>query len=156
MCDRGSSSHRPQLPPRCAATPQQCRARSGLPLVDAGSLLLLGPSPLAQDRTCIAGSACRMRPLLGLGVSAQDRVLVLATCAAPSAALVGAFSGGALLQWEAASAAAAGGEYRLCWCSSSAVCSATADFAVDVGPLAVVGVAPLNQDRVGVRVGLIA
>ena len=42
---------------------------------------------------------------------------------------------------------AAGGQFRLCWCSGGMSCSVAENFVVDAGKLELIGVAPLNQKR---------
>ena len=122
---------------------------------DFGSLTLLGPRPLYQDRTCVAGQTCFMSGILGSALDSADAFAVQDTCGLAGTAvgfpaygsLVLAGSG-AGIDWGLAPFTAAGGIYRLCWCSGLAsACSAARDFEVDVGALTLVGVAPLTQSK---------
>eukprot|EP00930_Biecheleria_cincta_P000278 TRINITY_DN100567_c0_g1_i1.p1 TRINITY_DN100567_c0_g1~~TRINITY_DN100567_c0_g1_i1.p1 ORF type:complete len:189 (-),score=8.02 TRINITY_DN100567_c0_g1_i1:19-525(-) len=51
--------------------------------VDAGQLTLIGPSPLINSRTCVAGQTCAIDGLLGHFVQNGDRYMILDTCAHP-------------------------------------------------------------------------
>lgn len=106
--------------------------------VDFGALALLGPQPLQQHRTCVAGRGCVFEPLLGPGAGAE--VMVLDTCGAPGAAPrlpaaaprpEGSVSGGVTLT-------AAGGSYRICWCAptaqAAAECAVGGRRALEVSP----------------------
>lgn len=119
---------------------------------DVGAFVVLGPSPLFQDRTCVSGQTCAVDGLLGRHLTDADRVLVAETCgsrAAPSgfAAQRLASASGAALAWGAAPVTAQGGVYRLCWCGGGGACSSAEAFRVDFGGLTIVGPAPLSQDR---------
>ena len=124
---------------------------------DLGRLTLIGSSPLSQDRTCVSGQSCRIEGLLGQHLDSDDHVVVLDTCGlaitvprfATSGILVGTSSSGAAVSFGGdAAVSAAGGQYRLCWCSGSeATCSIAGNARVDMGRLLVVGPDPLNQDR---------
>ena len=48
--------------------------------IDMGALMMLGPGPLKQSRTCISGQVCSLT-MSGLGLTVGDRITVLATCA---------------------------------------------------------------------------
>ena len=50
-------------------------------VVDMGELRVIGPSPLDQDRTCVAGQTCMLDGLLGMHPHEGDQILVLDTCA---------------------------------------------------------------------------
>ena len=114
--------------------------------VDFAGLLVLGPTPLTQDRTCIAGLTCLMESFVGVGLSSSDDVWVLETCGQLGEREVLVDIAG--LQRSSSKVLRAGGQYRLCWCHTSMFsCSLPSDFMVDLGRLDMVGVAPLNQDR---------
>ena len=59
--------------------------------VDAGSLVLVGPAPLEQHRTCVSGQTCSLDGLSGYHLSESDSFLVLDTCGS-TIALVPRFS----------------------------------------------------------------
>lgn len=122
--------------------------------VDIGALLLVGPSPLQQDRTCVMGQTCRIAALEGARLSATDRLQLLETCGVPAPVQgvpsdgYAARSSAGAFSWGIVTANA--GIYRLCWCSSlgpNAGCDVAGDFVVDVGGLAIAGPGPLGQDR---------
>jgi hypothetical protein len=125
---------------------------------DVGKFSLLGVSPLQQDRTCVSGQTCAFENLQGLGLSSNDSFWVLDTCADPSvierlpeAGMVSPVNRqGGVISLASSVATAAGGQYRLCWCSGLVAansCTSVKDFKVDLGKLTVVGAAPLTQDR---------
>ena len=123
---------------------------------DAGKLMLVGPAPHTQDRTCVAGQTCLHEGIVGKYVSDEDRILVLDTCAVGSAfrrfpvsgTFVTAQRSGALISWGTALSTAAGGLYRLCWCAASSFdCALAEHYTVDLGSMAVVGPSPHSQDR---------
>ena len=125
--------------------------------IDMGELLLLGPSPLEQHRTCVSGLPCEFDGFLGKQLSAQNKILLADTCGVasmPSSQIASLETLGvsAIVSWE--SLEIAGGVYRLCWCSGDAdgadgtqACHAAEDFQTDAGSLTLIGVAPLHQDR---------
>ena len=47
---------------------------------DAGTLTLIGPRPLEQNRSCVSGQVCQFGSLLGLHLGNGDRIMVLDTC----------------------------------------------------------------------------
>ena len=119
-------------------------------VVDAGTLDLLGPSPLYQHMTCFSGQACQFHDLEGynLGLS---RVMVLDTCGTtslPARLKQTLTTGGA---WASSDITLSGGVYRLCWCmetnSSWQSCALAEDFLLDAGTLTITGLSPLTQDR---------
>ena len=116
-------------------------------LVDAGSLLLLGPSA-PQDRTCISGRSCQVK---GIAVDGHDdKILILATCGVAAAAGTPAMPLN-LTPWNATgwldvAVSLTGGTYRLCWCSGWNTCEAAWDFQTDAGEMTILG--PFGeQDR---------
>ena len=135
-------------------------------LVDVGQLTLLGPAPLYQHRTCISGLSCELAGFTG---TLNGYLWVLDTCG--TLAFGGGFDERQSLQSMSLSnsepsalyslATAAGGEYRLCWCSSPVAnanftsnasniswsCQFATDFGTDFGRLSLVGVSPLHQDQ---------
>ena len=104
----------------------QC-SHSGHFEVDTGSLFLVGPRPLEQDRTCITGQTCVLASLIGIGWSDADFVAIHSTCGRLQAEgvperfmqerprLADMTGGHWLASWDAARSSAAGGQYRLCW-----------------------------------------
>ena len=119
--------------------------------LDIGELQVLGPE-LSQDRTCISGHTCFVKGIKGEALSDLDSVLVLETCGiaeiVPRFAGMGLVTnvtrGGASLSWGVRNTAA-GGTYRLCWCSGFFTCRTPQHFRVDFGSLLMLGVAPLEQ-----------
>ncbi|CAK9109828.1 Alpha-agarase [Durusdinium trenchii] len=119
--------------------------------VDIGQLLLIGPAPLTQARTCISGLACHFYDTEGEALSEQDRILLLDTCGSPSAlaetgAFLSAFPADNISNTTALGVSnrapltvvtGLGGEYRLCWCGTLTgfTCSLPDDFKVDFGSL---------------------
>ena len=126
-------------------SPGACHTHSDFK-VDFAALLVIGPTPLAQDRTCVAGTTCLMESFVGVDLSADDDVWVLETCGqlGERESLVDV----AGLQRSNSLLLLAGGQYRLCWCHASLFgCYLPSDFRVDMGRLDVAGLAPLRQDR---------
>ena len=141
--------------------------------VDAGSIVLVGPRPLYQDRTCVSGQTCLLDGITGQDLTSQDGFFVLETCGLstlvprfptsryPSASMNTVISSsGRTISWGDAKATAAGGQYRLCWCTgdraqhgegvdgtSDFACQVPSDYLVDAGRLTMVGPAPLIQHR---------
>ena len=121
--------------------------------IDMGELLLLGPSPLEQHRTCVSGLSCEFDGFLGNQLSARNKILLADTCGVasmPSSQIASLETLGvsAVVSWE--SLEIAGSVYRLCWCSGDTdggtqACNAAEDFQTDAGSLTVIGVAPLHQ-----------
>ena len=134
-----------------ASGASECEVASNF-RIDMGGLTVLGPQ-LGQDRTCISGRTCFVDGILGEGLLETDSVLVLETCGFDE--VVPRFSGsgfftnisrsGASVSWGGTPNTAAGGSYRLCWCSADFACSVPNDFQVDFGSLVLLGVAPLGQ-----------
>ena len=121
----------PNVTVRDRIDPESCGA-------EIGSLVLLGPRPLQQDRTCTVGKKCVMEGLTGLGlIGLSQSLLVLDTCGLEHSVLtqnsVWSQSGASFVSHLDAP----GGSYRLCWCSSR--CEEISDFAVDMGQLQMIG-----------------
>ena len=121
-------------------------------VVDVGSLIMIGPAPLNQHRTCVAGQACHVDSLEGAHLNAQDQIAVLATCGLLSEVggipNSGFFTSNLTVQglgFESARITGEGGEYRLCWCAHDQACTKPEHFRVDLGQFQVVGPAPLQQ-----------
>ena len=128
--------------------------------VVAGTLSIIGPSPLQATRTCISGQACAIRGLTGAGayhLTPGDQLLMLDTCGTQDGLLSRArdptsaqtalvFSSGVIFSWLHAPSIA-GGSYRMCWCAVGFVCNVASHFRVDAGELFVLGPSPLSQDR---------
>ena len=122
----------------CAASTYPCSVAESFK-VDFGRLLVVGPYPLMQDRTCVAGSSCEVDGFTGVGLSSSDLLVIRDTCA-DHHSRIGLPTAGALmsLTLEAGSAyvsaegssnnsvvfhtlSASGGQYRLCWTSWKAL-----------------------------------
>ena len=129
--------------------------------VPAGTLHIIGPSPLQTTRTCISGQACAIHGLTGAGayhLTPGDQLLLLDTCGASGALLQRSvrqpmsaqtalvFSSGVIFSWSEMQSTA-GGNYRMCWCAAGFACSTADHFRVDVGELLILGPTPLLQDR---------
>ena len=124
---------------------------------DVGRMEIIGLSPLAQDATCISGQQCRIRGFHGNHLSSNDIVLVADTCG--SASVMCRFDGSISQVSQSGaevffgSVTAAGGLFRLCWCSGSITSASFAcrksheNFRVAIGTLTVLGPSPLFQDR---------
>ena len=118
--------------------------------VDFGSLMIIGPSPLQQTMTCIAGQRCVFDALPGYGMLSGHYIQVADTCGVlsentdfPSAEL----QAPNFTHYELPEMFAPGKSYRLCWCASGFSCSKMEFFQVDVGTLRIVAPEPLNQGR---------
>jgi hypothetical protein len=145
-------------------------------VTDAGTLTLIGPTSLSQHKTCISGQTCALSDIHGNHFTSLDVVAILDTCAQQAVparfADMGLFRSfavaGAETVWKQVPVTAAGGQYRLCWCSgstfinstffnfgidsrntttNSSVCSNIEEFVTDFGEMTLIGVSPLEQDR---------
>lgn len=120
-------------------------------LMDFASLQILGPRPLVQDRTCVAGRTCFLESFTGEGLTSADRVWLLDTCGSTVSPVQRLISTGLHqpgLHMSELVISLKGGQYRLCWCHGlTSNCAFAEDFQVDFGRLDVIGVAPLSQDR---------
>ena len=129
--------------------------------MDFGDMTLVGPSPLNQHKTCVAGQPCELWPLNGMFLQNNDLVHILETCGAyvnvskfdhfsstsdsglhlprfPSNGGIqslsqGATNSGASVSWGSVPITAMGGRYRMCWCAAGYSCSAVPEFRVDFG-----------------------
>ena len=129
--------------------------------VDAGDLTILGPAPTHQHRTCISGQNCILEGFVVESPTNADSVIVLQTCGALMSAgkstSIGLSSlshvvatlgtSGASIDFGSSFATAAGGVYRLCWCSGHFGCQLPSDFRVQLGELTLLGMSPLFQDK---------
>ena len=133
--------------------------------VDIGSLDVIGPTPLSQDRTCISGQTCVLENFYGHMVATTDMFLILDTCGTivrellrfaqnghlSRTSLVGSKESAELTpatsEWGDTPITTYGGQYRICWCAGGYICSTTEHYALDMGELTVVGVSPLYQSR---------
>ena len=129
--------------------------------VEVGSLLLLGPAGLAQDRTCVSGLTCAFGGVALYGSAEVESIAILETCgqlldanllAGMQASMTAVQQSGSNLWYgqleTGAALTAPGGSYRLCWCASwHGECENPSDFTVDFGRFDLVGVSPLDQDR---------
>ena len=127
--------------------------------LELGTLDVLGPRPLSQDRTCISGLTCLSPQLTGYHIGSNSRVALLSSCGGSDS--VKDEIGSA--QWSRGIVSAPGGSYRICWCMPDEFdpnsytwsgneskrnmtdCSLYADFQTDVGSLKVLGPAPWDQ-----------
>ena len=131
--------------------------------VDGGQLTLIGPANLDQSKTCVSGSICSITAILGYNPSENDRVMMLDTCGTDSLiprsiadgrSVLNTVSSGSVVDWGNAYFTAAGGRYRMCWCTSAfdvtiqpLECAWPQDFNIDFGVFTLKGPAPLEQDR---------
>ena len=114
---------------------------------DVGRMELIGLSPL-PDGTCISGQTCMVR-FQGHLLAENDTILVADTCG--TASVMRRFDG-SISQIVSQSGAeiffgsvtAAGGQFRLCWCSG--ICISHESFRM-TGTLNLMGPTPLFQDR---------
>ena len=120
---------------------------------DAGGLLLVGPAPLQQDRTCVAGRTCVVDGVRGQNLADGDQLWILDTCGTAAKGQSGflfadsvdswlaspAKASGTAFSWAALSSSLPGGQYRLCWCSSMQACSDSHEYSVDIGSLTLQG-----------------
>eukprot|EP00438_Fugacium_kawagutii_P024899 Skav220466 [mRNA] locus=scaffold3371:141367:147052:- [translate_table: standard] len=126
---------------------------------DAGQVFVLGPRPLQQDRTCIAGRSCMVEDILGFGLSSKMQAMILDTCGVASFGVGIATAGTTMANrssfvWEKITAK--GGQYRMCWCADTEMvalasipaapemsslkhCANPEDFNVDFGRLDLLG-----------------
>ena len=127
--------------------------------LELGTLDVLGPRPLSQDRTCISGLTCLSPQLTGYRIGSNSRVALLSSCGGSDSVKDEISSA----QWSQEIISAPGGSYRICWCMPDEFdpnsytwsgnestrnmtdCSLYADFQTDVGSLKVLGPAPWDQ-----------
>ena len=122
---------------------------------DFGGLTLVGVTPLKQARTCVSGQPCSLHGITGQDLSEGDLWMAMDTCgqmnSIPRFAYAGASqqvsASGTEITWGPVAPTAAGGQYRLCWCSSGFDCIFGEDFLLDVGSLVLLGMSPTMQDR---------
>ncbi|CAE7619252.1 agaA33 [Symbiodinium sp. CCMP2592] len=120
--------------------------------VDAGHLLLLGPSPLQQQMTCVSGQSCIVQlsssTMTAMETSMHTSVYLYDACPATTLVNAAAAIAGPLQQSAPVLLTAAGGVYRMCWCSAlhGNVC-APSDYIVDAGQLLLIGPSPHSQTR---------
>ena len=131
-------------------------------LVDIGSLQLLGPSPLKQDQTCMAGPSCALEIQFGHGQWSAGQLAILETCSVPT--VVPHLSATGLVSTALSSSitqeefhfrdpiSAAGGLYSLCWCATPGPCVQASDFHIHVGTLTVLGPQVGHQTCISGRV----
>ena len=128
----------------CWCTLSQCGSAEAF-RTDVGALMLTGPSPLQQHRTCVSGSSCVVDGIQGQGLADGDGLWILDTCGT-AAGKSFIFSESWLAQPAVASGTSffwnpldtlPGGQYRLCWCGGR--CATSWDFWVDLGELLLQG-----------------
>ncbi len=115
---------------------------------DLGELMLLGPSPLQQDRTCISGMPCSVANISGLELQYGDTLHILSTCgmfetrAVPGIPQDGlslpGLGSGRVFSWGGPFTTP-GGQFRLCWCAAGHTCEMLEHFGVDIGELQIIG-----------------
>jgi hypothetical protein len=105
--------------------------------VDAGAMLLAGPSPLHQVRTCLAGQSCELAGFTGSALADADRIAVLETCGSDITMSPQLPDSGIYVARNSTEPFLdSGGEYRLCWCAASQWgCQTYVDFKIDFGQL---------------------
>ena len=110
--------------------------------MDVGSFTVIGPSPISQRITCIAGQTCRFQ-VSGTGIELDEAghhsYMILDTCG------INSVIEGLPYNWAIEVVTAAGGTYQLCWCGSSN-CTVAAEFLLPFGQVQVLGPS-LSQDR---------
>jgi hypothetical protein len=107
-----------------------------------GTLVLRGPAPLQQQRTCISGQTCVIEGILGESLQSQDRIMTLDTCGIRNLVErftnVGNFAqplaSGALYVGTNIPETSKGGLYRLCWCGLSQYPSGVVNATAPLGP----------------------
>jgi hypothetical protein len=114
--------------------------------VDVGSLLLLGPAPLVQHRTCVSGQTCVLVDMIGYGFSDDDQILLLDTCGMRAniqrTARVKTLRMpqiNATVTWGDIPLTPMGGKYMMCWCAGAYQCSISENFQSRVGLLTMIG-----------------
>jgi hypothetical protein len=147
-----------------------CSLPEHFPVV-VGDLTLVGPRPVDQRRTCVAGKTCEIHSFTGVGLTGTDSVMILDTCGGdrgahtalemrkrrahhvvpgfPESGMASAALSGAVFYWGAEPITAPGGQYRLCWCAGGLRCSVEEEFNLDAGELVLVGPSPLAHDAAG-------
>ena len=127
--------------------------------VDAGNLLVIGPAPLNQQRTCLSGERCTSLHVHGQELSENDTLQVLDTCGAamlsagwPNSNVgISVVSPSTLLLNFQEPILAAAGTYRLCWCQplphdfAGASCTLHSQNLVDFGQVRLMGPALLQR-----------
>ena len=122
---------------------------------DFGRLTIVGVAPLKQSRTCVSGQPCSLQGITGQDLSHGDLWMAMDTCGQqnfiPRFAHAGASqkvsASGSEIAWGPIPPTAAGGQYRLCWCSIGFACVSGEDFFTDAGSLTLLGMSPNMQDR---------
>ena len=102
--------------------------------IDVGTFMVIGPSPVSQQITCVAGWTCPLE-ITGTGIREVDRVMILETCGVAS-------SVEGLPDTPSTSVMRApGGTYQLCWCATSGLfsCSLPVEFTFGFGQLHMLG-----------------
>ena len=109
--------------------------------IDVGTFMVVGPSPITQQMTCVSGWTCALE-VTGTGIRDVDRVMILETCGVASLVEGLPHSLGTEVVH------ASGGTYQLCWCATSGLfsCSLSVEFTFGFGQMHILG--PLRgQDR---------
>ena len=120
---------------------------------DLGQLTLLGPSPLAQHRTCVSGMPCVVANITGLHLQYGDTLHILDTCGIgtevsgiPQRGLsLPGLGSGNRFSWGEEPLTTAGGQFRMCWCAAGYLCKLQEHFSVDIGALTLIGPSQQNQ-----------
>ena len=124
--------------------------------LEVGTLDVIGPAPLSQDRTCISGTTCLSLGLTGHFIDSTTFFTILATCGKADARSVN--DEVEVVRWGRSVLTAPGGRYRLCWCmpnqeptglnlsnATDGGCKQWTQFQTDAGTLHIIGPAPYNQ-----------
>ena len=109
--------------------------------IDVGTFTVVGPSPVSQQVTCVAGWTCALE-ISGAGIRNVDRAMILETCGVASSVEGLPSSPGTEV------VRAPGGSYQLCWCATAGLlsCRLSVEFTFGFGQLHILG--PLRgQDR---------
>ena len=123
-------------------------------VLDIGSFTVVGPSPISQEITCIAGRVCDLQ-IFGVGIEDELRLesqgdndkpyqpyMILDTCGINSG-----YKRSDIQKHGSPTVPMAGGSYQLCWCGSSGFsCQVPAEFLLPFGEVQVLG-PTLQQDR---------
>ena len=124
--------------------------------LEVGTLDVIGPAPLSQDRTCISGTTCLSLGLTGHHIDSTTYYAVLSTCGKVEATSIN--NKIEIVRWGRGVLTAPGGQYRLCWCipdhdvtrnntmnATEGDCKQWTQFQTDAGTLQVIGPAPWDQ-----------
>jgi hypothetical protein len=127
------------------------KCRSLADYIDIGELHFAGPRDTI-DRTCITGQSCTIRAIHGYDLTPQDTIGIFhEKCT--SGQIISRFPLTGYTQTHLSILhsyditniiTAAGGSYRICWCSHQSSCLPSS-FLTDIGTLTLLGPMPLTQ-----------